>query len=193
MQEADPKRVVVAVRKENESRRLENAAELTTHLHQMGYNATQVTLGSLPFKQQIHLMSDAKVLIGVHGSDMVSFLFMPFRAVVIEILPLVRGTPLFNPELANQARNNGKIHNATLVQDPETGEPINARPVHLANLVRVHVPDLVATIQGLVQASDAFMFYGLTLNPGGAGEPSVCRYDRPVPHGLLYGGYDSNC
>ena len=188
------------MRKENESRRLENAAELTTHLNSMGYNATQVTLGSLPFKQQIQLMSDAKVLIGVHGSDLVSFLFMPFRSVIIEILPLVRGTPLFNPELANQARNNGKIHrqyfspyNATLVEDPETGEPINARPVHLAKLVKVHVPDLVATMRGLVQASDAVMFYGLTLGPGKAGGPSVCRYDRPVPHGLLYGCYDSNC
>lgn len=200
LQEADPRRVVVAVRKEGESRRLDNAAELTSHLSQTGYNVTQVTFGSLPFKQQIELMSNAKVLIGVHGSDLVSFLFMPFRAVVIEVLPLVMGTPLFNPELANQARNYGKIHrqyfspyNATLVTDPNTGQPIDARPVHLANLVRVHVPDLVVTMQGLIQTSDAMMWYGLIYGPSAPGELSVCRYDRPVPHGLLYGCYDSNC
>lgn len=190
----------MAVRKESEGRRLDNAAELTTQLAQTGYNVTQVTLGSLPFRQQIGLMADAKVLIGVHGSDLVNFLFMPFRAVVIEILPLVMGTPLFNPELANQARNYGKVHrqyfspyNATLVTDPKTRQPINARPVHQAKAVRVHVPDLIATMQGLIQTSDAMMFYGLTIGPGKPGGLSVCQYDRPVPHGLLYGCYDSNC
>lgn len=188
------------MRKENESRRLENAGELTTQLAETGWNVTQVTLGSLPFKQQIQLMSDAKVLIGVHGSDLVSFLFMPFRAVVIEILPLVMGTPLLNPELANQARNYGKIHrqyfspyNATLVTDPETGQPIQAMPVHQAKLVRVHVPDLIASMQGLIQMSNAMMFYELDVGPGAPGGESVCRYHRPVPHGLLYGCQGINC
>ena len=198
--QAAAKRVVVAVRKETESRRLKNAAELTSHLAQTGWNVSQVSLGSLPFREQILLMSDAKVLIGVHGSDLVSFLFMPFQAVVIEVMPLVMGTPLFNPELANQARNFGKVHrqyfspyNATLFTEPDTGLPINAAPVHQAKTVQVHVPDLVASLQGLVQMSNAMMFYGLTVGPGKAGAASVCQYDRPVPQGLLYSCYGSNC
>jgi len=195
----DSKPIVIASRKDTESRRLANAADLDG-LVSNSWNVSLVTLGIMTFLSQLHVMADAKVLVGVSGSDLVSLLFMPFKAAVIEILPLVLGTPVFCPELANQARNSGKVHrpyyspyNATLFEDAETGEPIQARPIHQAKLVTVHVPSMVAHIQGAVQLSDAVMFYGLSVHIGTGGRMITCGYDHPAPKGLLYGCTGVRC
>ena len=194
LQEADPKRVVIAARKANENRRLGNTQELASSLRSKGFNVSVATFGDMTFEEQLLMVADAKVLVGVHGSDLVNMLFMPLRAVVIEVLPLVLGVPLFNPELANQARNYGKFHrpyyspfNATLFQNPETGEPIDARPIHQAKMIEVHVPDVVSLIQGSVSASDALMFYGFSLTLDQHGLISSCGYNHPAPQGILYG------
>lgn len=197
-QKASPKRVLVTSRKETESRRLINAPDMVGGLCDAGWNASLVTMGDMSFQEQLHSVVDAKVMIGVSGSDMVSFLFMPFQAVVIEVMPLVLGTPMLNPELANQARNQGKVHshywspyNATLFTDPDTGQPIDARPVHQTKTVLVHVPDVVSLVAGTVQRSEAFLFDGLFVSHE-AGQDLVCSYNRPVPKGLLHGcpGWD---
>ena len=196
-QAADPKRVVVVTRKESESRRLSNAPELAQDLIAAGWNTSLLTMGSLSFAEQLRHSVDAKVMIGVHGSDMVSFLFMPFQAAVIEIMPLVSGIPMFNPELHNQARNQGKVHyyyyspeNATLFLDPDTGKPIDARPVHQAKLVKVH-SDVLSLVHGAVQASNASLFYGLSVSY--TNRQMSCLYDRPVPRGLLHGCAGHDC
>ena len=67
-QEADPNRIVIATRKESESRRLLGAEGLAACLSSMGYNVTMATMGDLSFEQQLHLVADAKALVGVHGS-----------------------------------------------------------------------------------------------------------------------------
>jgi len=108
-QEADPKRILIATRKESESRRLLGAEGVAASLSSLGYNVSVVTMGNLSFQQQLHLVADAKALVGVTGSDLVSFLFMPFRAAIVEIFPTVLGVPAYNPELTNQARNYGKV------------------------------------------------------------------------------------
>ncbi len=172
-QEADPKRIVIATRKESESRRLLGAEGVAARLSSMGYNVTMATMGDLSFEQQLHLVADAKALVGVHGSDLVSMLFMPFRAAVVEIFPMVMGVPAYNPELANQARNYGK--------------PVDAPPVRQSRLVPVDEGGLVAAIQGTIKASDETMFQGLEVAAASTGSGIVCRYDRLVPSGILYG------
>lgn len=82
-QEAGPNRVLVTMRKESESRRLLNAPVLADALTAAGWNTSLVTMGNLTFEEQLRASADAKVKIGVSGSDMVSLLFMPFQAAVI--------------------------------------------------------------------------------------------------------------
>ena len=194
VQEANSKRILVAARKGSESRRLLDANEVATQLSSQGWNASVVTMGDLSFEQQLRLVADAKLLVGVSGSDLISMLFMPFRAAVVEIFPMVLGVPAYNPELANQARNYGKIlrpyyspYNATLFTDESTGKPVDATPLRQSNLVKVDVAGLVATIQGAVRASDATMFDGLNVGAAPGGKGITCSYNRLVPQGILYG------
>lgn len=200
LQEPDPRRVVIATRKETESRRLANPHDLAQAMRSMSWNVTVATFGEMTFEAQLRLVGNAKVLVGVSGSDLVSLLFMPLTAVVIEIFPLVLGTPVFCPELANQARNCGKLHrpyyspyNATLFEDPETGQPIDARPIHQTKLVRVHVAGMISHIQGAVQAADASMFYGFDVAEDDLGAITTCKYDHKVPQGLLYNCAGQGC
>lgn len=202
VQEANPRRVVLAVRKPIDSRVLANGPEVAEALAAVGFEVAMVVLGDMTFAQQLEVVADAKVLVGVHGSDLVNMLFMPFRAAFVEILPLVRGTPLWNPELANQARNYGVTHfpyysphNATLVIDTATGQPLEARPVHQAKLVRVDVPDLVAVVQAIIPVADSARFDGLVVHPasphdiGSVVDPLVCHYDHPLPRDLYNDGF----
>ena len=169
-------------------------------MHSKGWNASVATFGDMTFLAQLRMIADAKVLVGVSGSDLVSLLFIPLKAVVVEVFPLVLGTPVFCPELANQARNCGKLHrpyyspfNATLFEDPETGRPIDARPIHQTKLVEVHVPDIISHIQGAVQASNALMYYGFDLKMNSLGLITTCKYDHSVPQGLLYNCNGPDC
>ena len=157
-------------------------------------------MGNMTFQAQLQVVADAKVLVGVSGSDLVSLVFMPFRAAIVEIFPLVLGTPVFCPELGNLARNSGKVHrpyfsayNASLFEDPETGQPIAARPIHQSKLVDLHVASLVAHIQGAVQAADAMMFYGFHMDMDRTGSLTRCGYDHLAPKGLLYGCSGPSC
>ncbi|KAL0034942.1 hypothetical protein WJX79_001785 [Trebouxia sp. C0005] len=107
---------------------------------------------------------------------------------------LLGRVPAYNPELANQARNYGKVlrsyyspFNATLYMDEATGKPVDAPPVRQSKLVPVDQGGLVAAIQGTIKASDETMFQGLQVAAASTGPGIVCKYDRPVPRGILYG------
>ncbi len=69
---------MIASRKDTESRRLANAADLDG-LVSNSWNVSLVTLGIMSFLSQLHVMADAKVLVSIIGSDMLSLLFMPFK------------------------------------------------------------------------------------------------------------------
>ncbi|DBA98912.1 TPA: hypothetical protein ACH3X1_014659 [Trebouxia sp. C0004] len=78
------------------------------------------------------------------------------------------GVPAYNPELANQARNYGKVlrsyyspFNATLYLDEITGKPVDAPLVRQSRLVPGDQGGLAAAIQGIITASDETMFQGL--------------------------------
>ena len=194
LQEANPNRILIAARKESESRRLLGAETVAAHLSSQGWNVSVVTMGNLSFEQQLRLVADAKVLVGVSGSDLVSLLFMPFRAAIVEVFPLVMGVPAYNFELANQARNCGKVlrayyspFNATVFTDESTGKPVDAAPLRQSKTVKVDVAGLVAAIYGAVKASNETIFYGLKVGVASGGTGITCKYDWPAPRGLLYG------
>lgn len=151
-QNADPKRVVVAQRRSTESRRMSNVSDLLVALMGRGFNATMVTFGDLSFADQLHAVSDAAVLVGVTGSDLVNLVFLPSNAAVVEVFPVVKGQQVFTPELWHLAQMTGKQHlkyvspyNSTVLAS-DKGE-VSDRPVHQVNATDVHVPNLVALIE----------------------------------------------
>ena len=151
-QNADPKRVVVAQRRSTESRRMNNVSDLLVALVGRGFNATVVTFGDLSFADQLHAVSDAAVLVGVTGSDLVNLVFLPFNAAVVEVFPVVQGQQVFTPELWHLAQMTGKQHlkyvspyNSTVLAT-DKGE-VSDRPVHQVNATDVHVPSLLALIE----------------------------------------------
>ena len=156
------RRVVVAQRKPSESRRLNNAYELIDALVLLGYDAALVTFGELSFADQLKIVSDAAVLVGVTGSDLVSLVFLPVNAAVVEIFPVAAGHQVFTPELWHLAQMSGKQHlkyvspyNSTLMVD-ESGQLIGDKPVHQVNATDVHADSLVALVQSaalMVQSS----------------------------------------
>ena len=149
---ADPKRVVVAQRRSTESRRMNNVSDLLVALMSRGFNATVVTFGDLSFADQLNAVSDAAVLVGVTGSDLVNLVFLPSNAAVVEVFPVVQGQQVFTPELWHLAQMTGKQHlkyvspyNSTVLAN-DKGE-VSDRPVHQVNATDVHVPSLLALIE----------------------------------------------
>ena len=153
LKKPNPQRVVVAMRKQSESRRLNNAKELLVALESFGFDAELVTFGDLSFADQLKIISDAAVLVGVTGSDLVSLVFLPTNAAIIEIFPVAQGEQVFTPELWHLAQMSGKQHlkyvspyNSTLMVDGN-GQATGDRPVHQVNSTDVHVPSLAALVK----------------------------------------------
>lgn len=158
-QVADPQKVVIAQRKQTESRRLADANELVAALEMKGYDVSLVTFGDLTFKQQLEAVQDASVLVGVTGSDLVNSVFLPLVATIVEIFPTAHGVQVFTPELWHLAQMSGKYHmkyvspyNSTLLYDAE-GHVWGDRPVHQVNITQVHVPSLAALVESAVVTS----------------------------------------
>ncbi|KAL0019453.1 hypothetical protein WJX77_002080 [Trebouxia sp. C0004] len=74
-----------------------------------GFNATVVTFGDLSFADQLLAVSDAAVLIGVTGSDLVNLVFLPSNAAIVEVFPVVQGQQVFTPELWHLAQMTGRL------------------------------------------------------------------------------------
>ena len=146
-------RVVIAMRKPSESRKLDNANELLAALKSFALDAELVIFGDLSFADQLKAISDAAVLVGVTGSDLVSLVFLPTNAAIIEIFPVAQGEQVFTPELWHLAQMSGKQHlkyvspyNSTLMVD-HNGRIIGDRPVHQVNSTNIHVPSLAALVK----------------------------------------------
>ena len=149
----NPQRIVVTKRKAPESRRLNNADELIVALSDLGFDAELITFGELSFADQLRVVSDAAVLVGVTGSDLVSLIFLPTNAAIVEIFPVAQGQQVFTPELWHLAQMSGKQHlkyvspyNSTLMVD-DKGHVIGDKPVHQVNSTDVHVPSLAALVK----------------------------------------------
>ena len=178
-QSVSPKRVVIAVRRPQESRRLSNGNDLLSALQSQGFNASLVVFGDLTFAQQLQAVSDAAVLVGVTGSDLINLVFLPFTGSIVEIFPVAQGKQVFTPELWNLAHMLGKNHlkyvppyNSTLMLDSE-GHLVSDRPVHQVKATDVHVPSLVALIEAASIASEAdnsvWNRMSIEANPSGNG------------------------
>ena len=184
-QKVNPKRVVIAVRRPDESRAFGNAHELLTALELQGYNASLVTFGDLTFKQQLRAVSDAAVLVGVTGSDLVNLAFLPLSGSIVEIFPVVQGEQVFTPELWNLAHMAAKNHlkyippyNSTALLDSQ-GHLMSDRPVHQVKSTDVHVPSLVALIgaAALASNSDDVVWNRMSIEPHSSGKGIRC-WDR---------------
>ena len=184
-QKVNPKRVVIAVRRAGESRAFGNAPELLTALELQGYNASLVTFGDLTFKQQLQAVSDAAVLVGVTGSDLVNLAFLPLSGSIVEIFPVVQGQQVFTPELWNLAHMAAKNHlkyippyNSTALLDSQ-GHLMSDRPVHQVKSTDVHVPSLVALIgaAALASKSDDVVWNRMSIEPHSSGKGIKC-WDR---------------
>ena len=184
-QKANPKRVVIAARRPDESRALGNSAELLAHLLSQGYNASIVTFGDLTFKQQLEAVSDAAVLVGVTGSDLINLVFLPISGSIVEIFPVAQGQQVFTPELWNLAHMVAKNHlkyvspyNSTLMTDSE-GNVIGDRPVHQTMATDVHVPGLVALIEAAALAAvlENTVWNRISIEPHASGKGIKC-WDR---------------
>ena len=156
------------------------------------WNVDLATLGDMTFRTQKVVLADAMVLADVSGSDMVSLLFMPLKAVVVEIVLLVLVVHVFYtcPEVANQACNCGKVHrpyyspyDATLFEGLETRHPIHVGPIHQTKYTEVASSH---TWQRAVQASNALMFYSFAVEMDSQGIITTRKYDHLVPQGMLY-------
>lgn len=186
-QAADPRKVVLAVRKASESRALTNGHELVDALEASGFAVTLATFGNLTFQEQLQTVSNASVLVGVTGSDLMNLVFLPLAASVVEIFPVALGRQVLTPELWNLAHMTGKNHlkyvspyNSSLMLDTE-GRMISDKPVHQVKATSVHVPSLVALIQAAALAADldVSVWNRITIEPSTDGKGIRC-YDRTV-------------
>ncbi len=184
-QRANPKRIVIAVRKPNESRALGNVADLHAALQSRGYNVSIVTFGKLTFQQQLEAVSDAAVLVGVTGSDLMNLVFLPISGSIVEIFPVAQGRQVFTPELWNLAHMVGKNHlkyvspyNSTLMLDSQ-GKVMGDRPVHQTKATDVHVPGLVALIEAAALSAvlENTVWNRMSIEPRASGKGIKC-WDR---------------
>ena len=165
--------VVLARRKEPESRVWSNVEELASELREDQELAVKVvSFGELDFQQQVHTAAAADVLVGVTGSDLVNLMFLPLTGSLVEIFPSLQYEGVFVPELANMAKMLGKNHftyvsegNITL----DEGRVLDGRS-HLlqrTKYINVAVHDLAALVRHAVQQS----YNGSALGS------TVCSYD----------------
>lgn len=87
-----PKKLVFAVRKQGQSRSIENLDEVKATL--TGLDIDFVDFESKSFLEQIAIVREAKGLVGVHGANLTNLMFLPVNSWVIEIsFPLLQNPP----------------------------------------------------------------------------------------------------
>lgn len=75
-------------------RRLINEADIEPLLRQYGFET--VYFEDMNFEEQVRLMAQTSVLVGMHGANLTNMMFMPLQATVVEITMGTRPI-LFNP------------------------------------------------------------------------------------------------
>lgn len=77
-------RKVYTTRSAASTRRLVNENQLLSILKSAGVDI--INFETVNFEEQVRLMSETKLLIGVHGSNLVNMVFLPGRATVVELM-----------------------------------------------------------------------------------------------------------
>ncbi|KAK9792075.1 hypothetical protein WJX73_010325 [Symbiochloris irregularis] len=86
------------------TRVIRNVDELAASLEKRGFDVQVVEFGKLSFAEQLQAVANATILAGISGSDMVTGVFLPRGAGIVEILPQVKGHQVINVELHNIMR-----------------------------------------------------------------------------------------
>jgi capsular polysaccharide biosynthesis protein len=81
---ARAKRRIYASRASQKGRRLQNEALLLPLLEKWGFEI--VLFETLSFDEQLQLMLETEILLGIHGANLVNMLFLPPTAQVIELM-----------------------------------------------------------------------------------------------------------
>lgn len=78
---------VTVIDRRGRTRRLTNIPQIVDHANGMGYfNATPVALETLPISEQLRLMTNTDVLLGMHGNGITWLQFLQPGAVVTELI-----------------------------------------------------------------------------------------------------------
>ena len=140
-------RVVVARRREKDTRIWENAQDLADVLQSAyGLDAEVVTLGDLPFNDQVKLVGSADVLVGITGSDLVNLMFLPAEGSIVEIFPTLGGEGIFIPELSNMAALLGKNYFPYVTTGAVQVDESQDRLLYRMKRVSIATPDLAALV-----------------------------------------------
>lgn len=94
-----PTRRLYASRVKQNSRHLRNEAEVEALLHRHGFET--VFFEDYSFEQQVALMLETVVLVGVHGANLTNMLFMQPGGVVVELVNEDKFTKLGNVHFEN--------------------------------------------------------------------------------------------
>jgi len=94
-----PTRRLYASRAKQNSRHLRNEAEVVALLQQQGFET--VYFEEYSFEQQVALMLETAVLVGLHGANLTNMLFMQPGAAVVEVLNEDKFTKLHNVHFEN--------------------------------------------------------------------------------------------
>jgi hypothetical protein len=81
---ARPKRRIYASRASQKARRLQNEGQLLPLLEKFGFEV--VFFEKLSFDEQLQLMLETEILLGIHGANLVNMLFLPPTALIIELM-----------------------------------------------------------------------------------------------------------
>jgi len=128
-----PHRAIYISRADAGSRRVINEAEIQEEL--ASYDFQLVTLGKLPFAEQVELFADARIVVGPHGAGLANAVFCQPGTVLIEFMPENRVIDCFE----RTARFVGMTYHAIVGIEDDASSPshdIRVDPVELKGLLR---------------------------------------------------------
>lgn len=113
--EQAPQRRIYASRNRQGWRRLTNEAEVVALLTRYGFET--VYFEEMSFAEQVLLMQETAILVGIHGANLTNLLFLPADGQVVEILSEAYGNPAYL-YLANSVGRPYSVIPATLGSPP---------------------------------------------------------------------------
>lgn len=112
-----PKETVLTFISRKQTRQLAHEEEYFNELHQMfpKVKIQRIDFAAIPFDQQMKVVRETNILVGVHGSGMTHLLWLPDEAVVVEIFP----PGIHKSTFRNMAKLTNKIY---MSERPPGGE-----------------------------------------------------------------------